>query len=84
METKVGVKEFRAKLPTYLEANAPVTITRHGEIIGYYIPAQRRPDRTELTALKEAAAKMNTMLTESGVSDDEIVAEFKALRSAKR
>lgn len=80
METKIGVKEFRANLPMYLDAKSPVTITRHGETIGYYIPA--RQDRTELTALKEAAAKMNAMLTESGVSDDEIVAEFKALRSA--
>lgn len=83
METKVGVKEFRAKLPAYLEAMSPVTITRHGETIGYYIPARRHQDQAELTALKEAAAKLNAMLTEHGVSDDEIVAEFKALRSAK-
>jgi hypothetical protein len=36
METKVGVKEFRANLPSYLESMSPIAITRHGETIGYY------------------------------------------------
>ena len=43
MEIKVGVKEFRAHLPSYLDSMSPIAITRHGETIGYYIPT--RPSR---------------------------------------
>jgi len=48
METKVGVKEFRAHLLSYLESVFPIAITRHGETIGYYIPAHpwSQPGRT--------------------------------------
>lgn len=31
METKVGVKEFRAHLPAYLDSVSPIAITRHGK-----------------------------------------------------
>lgn len=41
MEIRVGVREFHANLPTYLESVSPVAITRHGETIGYYIPTRR-------------------------------------------
>ncbi len=84
MEIKVGVKEFRAKLPSYLDAMSPVAITRHGETIGYYIPARRGRTQAELDALKEAAAMLEAMLAAKGVSEDELVAEFKARRAADK
>ena len=44
METlKVGIREFREKLASYLlETDVPVPIPRHGDTIGYYIPARRK------------------------------------------
>ena len=40
---KVGMREFRDKLATYLlESDSPVTITRHGDTVGYFIPARRK------------------------------------------
>ena len=40
---KVGIREFREKLATYLlETEVPVAITRHGDTIGYYISARRK------------------------------------------
>ena len=44
METlKVGIREFRDKLASYLlESDVPVAITRHGDTVGYYIPARRK------------------------------------------
>ena len=82
MDIKVGVKEFREKLPSYLDARSPVAITRHGETIGYYIPARQERPTAELDALKEASAKLDRMLADKGVSEDELVAEFKARRAA--
>jgi antitoxin (DNA-binding transcriptional repressor) of toxin-antitoxin stability system len=84
METKVGVKEFRANLPSYLESTLPLAITRHGETIGYYIPARRDRNQAELDALKMAAEKLSTMMAALNVSEDEIVAEFKAQRLAAK
>jgi hypothetical protein len=84
METKVGVKEFRANLPSYLESTAPLAITRHGKTIGYYIPARRDRNQAELDALKMAADKLSTMMAALNVSEDEIVAKFKAQRLAAK
>jgi antitoxin (DNA-binding transcriptional repressor) of toxin-antitoxin stability system len=84
METKVGVKEFRANLPSYLESVSPIAITRHGETIGYYIPARPGRNQTELDALKHAAAKLEAMMSALRVSEDAIVAEFKTRRATDK
>jgi PHD/YefM family antitoxin component YafN of YafNO toxin-antitoxin module len=82
METlRVGIREFRDKLATYLlESDAPVAITRHGDTIGYYIPA--RPKRTDAdrAALKEATAKWQEILAGHGMSEDELLGDFKEWR----
>ncbi|TAL42299.1 MAG: type II toxin-antitoxin system Phd/YefM family antitoxin [Methylovulum sp.] len=84
METKVGVKEFRAHLPSYLESVSPIAITRHGETIGYYIPARQGRNQAELDALKQAAAKLEAMMSDLGASEDDIVADFKARRATDK
>ena len=38
---KIGIREFRENLAGYLESGTPLVITRHGETVGFYIPAQR-------------------------------------------
>jgi PHD/YefM family antitoxin component YafN of YafNO toxin-antitoxin module len=81
----VGIREFRENLAEYLlESNAPVAITRHGDTIGYFIPARRKRSEAERTALKEAAAQLDALLAAKGVTEDELVADFKRWRAAKR
>ncbi|MBV9678281.1 MAG: prevent-host-death protein [Acidobacteriaceae bacterium] len=80
--TKVGVREFRDKLAYFLEAKTPVAITRHGETVGLYIPTRRRTSNRDLTALKAAAAQVDAMLEAAGISEDELVEDFKRLRKA--
>jgi len=81
---KVGIREFREKLASYmLESDAPVAITRHGETVGYYIPARRKRSDTERTALKEAASQLQKMLKAAGVSEEEIVADFRRSRAGR-
>ena len=84
METKVGVKEFRAKLLSYLESPSPLGITRHGETIGYYIPTRHGRNQLELDALKEAASKLEHLMSTLNVSEDDIVDDFKRRRRAVR
>lgn len=81
----VGIREFRENLAAYLlESDAPVAITRHGDTIGYYIPARRKRTDTERTALKEAAAQLDELLAAKGLNEDELVADFKRWRAGKR
>ena len=82
---KVGIREFREKLASYLlESEAPVAITRHGDTVGYYIPARRKRSVADLAALKEAASRLQEVLRAEGVSEDEILKDFKAWRVSRR
>lgn len=78
---KVGIREFREHLQQYLTTTSPVAVTRHGETIGFYIPARhQRPDEAQLDALKQAAEKLEQLLFTSGVTEDELYAEYRTLR----
>ena len=82
---KVGIRDFRKNLATYLlESDAPVAITRHGDTVGYFIPARRKRSEAERMALKEAAAQLDALLASKGISEEEIVADFKRWRTGKR
>lgn len=81
--TKVSIREFRSHLAQYAGASSPVVITRHGETIGYYIPAKPSPDKAEIDALKEAASRLDALLAEAGVSEEEMLTEFRKLRGNK-
>jgi PHD/YefM family antitoxin component YafN of YafNO toxin-antitoxin module len=82
---KVGIREFREKLAAYLlESEVPVAITRHGDTVGYYIPARRKRSTDERAALKEAAARLQQMLRAEGISEEEILKDFKTWRAGRR
>jgi hypothetical protein len=81
--TKVGIREFRENLASYLESKAPVAITRHGATIGIYFPTRPAPDRADLEALRVAGEKMQELIAAAGTTENEIVADFKQLRRKK-
>lgn len=78
---KVGIREFREKLAAYLlESEEAVAITRHGDTVGYYIPARRKRTESERATLKEAASRLQRALAAEGISEDEIIRDFKRWR----
>jgi hypothetical protein len=81
---KVGIREFRERIASFLESDTPVAVTRHGETLGVFIPTRRKlPKTADLADLKAAADRLAEALT--GVDEEEVVAEFKHLRrTAKR
>lgn len=83
MSTTVGVREFRQGLAEFIDQAEPVTITRHGQTVGLFIPV-RRDRRADVAAYAEAAKKANALLTEWVTTEDEVVAEFDALRRAEQ
>lgn len=81
---KIGIREFRQHLPQYLLASLPVAITRHGETVGYYIPTRHHPEQAELDALKQAAKKLEKLLLSHGVTEDELLSEFRKLKEKEK
>lgn len=82
--TKVGIREFRENLANYLESKTPVAITRHGSTIGIYVPTQPKPSQVDLDALRVAGERVQELIAAAGTTEDDIVADFKKARRARR
>lgn len=83
METSsVGIREFRAALAEYIDGDTPVTVTRHGQTVGLFVPL-RRPSAEDLKRLEAAAAKFRKAMPLSDDDVEEMVADFDALRRGK-
>ncbi len=81
---KIGMREFREKLAGYLEAGTPLAITRRGETLGFYIPAQKRDRRAQLEAMRAAAKELDAMIAAWGATEEELMAEYRQVRRAAR
>jgi hypothetical protein len=77
---KVGIREFRSDMAGYIASSTPVAVTRHGHTIGYFIPTQGQVD-ADLVALKKASKTLEKLISAQGVNVDEVIADFKAIRS---
>ena len=76
---KVGVREFRERIATFLESDSPIAVTKRGETLGVYVPTRRKhPKTADISELKAAADRLATALAD--VDEQELVAEFKELR----
>lgn len=73
----VGVREFRDHASGYLSGDEPLTVRRHGRVLGFYLPVKQRSDREEIeTALREARESLAVLRQESGLSEEELVEEL--------
>ena len=80
---KVGVREFRDRIASFLESDTPVAVTRRGETLGIYVPTRRkRPRAADISELKAAADRLAAAL--ANVDEEELVAEFKQLRRKRK
>jgi len=77
--TKVGIREFRSDLAEYIASNTPVAVTRHGQTVGYFIPAQGNLE-ADFAALKKASKALDKLLQAQTVDIEVVVADFKAAR----
>ena len=63
---KIGTRKSRENLAGYLEAGKPLAITRPGETLGFYIPAQKKSRKAEVDAMRVAAKELNAMIAPWG------------------
>ena len=81
---RIGIREFRENLAGYLESDQPLAITRHGETLGFYIPAQRRNRKAELQAMRAAARDLDELIASWGATEDELMNEYKQIQRSAR
>ncbi len=79
MAETVGIREFRAGLAEYISAGTPVAVTRHGQIVGWFIPTPTSRE-AGVASLRRAAETLDSLLAEQGVDVDQLADEFKAAR----
>ena len=78
--TKVGIREFRAGLSSFVDSDEPVAVTRHGSTVGYFIPVKE--DRAaDVAALKAAGEKLDALLSLTEGEVDAAIEDFTTLRS---
>jgi hypothetical protein len=74
---RVGIRKFRENFATFLGGfDKPVAITRHGDTVGYYIPARPRRSEDEKAGLTQAVARLHEVLVANGISREEIIKEL--------
>jgi antitoxin (DNA-binding transcriptional repressor) of toxin-antitoxin stability system len=78
----VGIREFRAALAEYIDADMPVTVTRHGQAVGLFVPL-RRPSDEDVQRLKKTAANFRKAMPLSDPEVENMVADFNALRRGR-
>jgi antitoxin (DNA-binding transcriptional repressor) of toxin-antitoxin stability system len=84
MGLRIGIRELRDKLASYMESTVPIEVTRHGQTVGFYIPVPRCPGKGERDALVEAGHRMQAELARLGLTEDELVADFMRRRKTRR
>ena len=82
--TKVGIREFRENLSSYLESKTPVAVTWHGTTIGIFVPTRPKPTKVDLEAFLVAGEKLDALIRAAGTSEDELMKDFKQLRREER
>jgi PHD/YefM family antitoxin component YafN of YafNO toxin-antitoxin module len=76
---------FARSSPNYLlQSDKTLAITRHGDNVGYYLPARRKRSEAERSALRQAAARLQEMLAAERLTEDEMVRDFKRWRAGRR
>ena len=80
--TKVGIREFRSGLAEFIASETTVAITRHGQTVGYFIPAHGQAE-ADIAALKRASAELDRLLGAHAVDPEAIAVEFKVARKAR-
>jgi antitoxin (DNA-binding transcriptional repressor) of toxin-antitoxin stability system len=78
----VGIREFRATLAEVIDADTPVTVTRHGQAVGLFVPL-RRPSAEDLQRLKTATANFRKAMPLTEGEVEEMAADFDALRRGR-
>ena len=78
----LAIESQTQEIMASLEQTEPVAILRNGVVTGYYVPVM--PAHEDTQAIRLAAQNMQEWLEARGISEDELIADFKTLRKSHR
>jgi len=76
----VGVREFKDQATSMMSAGETLVIERHGKPIGFFVPVEAKDRRAGRAALGRLGTAIEAVLTEAGLSEDELVGELSGRR----
>ena len=86
MIQEISTRAFRDDLAQYLDSHDTLAITRHGQVVGYYVPARDRSSIEEqIRIFQNGAARLQAALATKGFTDADLEAvleEFQSRSSA--
>lgn len=71
----VGVREFRDHATSYLSGPDPVAVSKHGHVIGFYIPVERDREQAK-RAVEQLGHSVEKILEETGMNEEELAQLF--------
>jgi hypothetical protein len=77
-ETKlkeVGIREFRDHATLHLSGSEPIAVTKHGHIIGIYVPLKRDEEKVR-RAWERFDETIEHILQETGMTRDDLADLF--------
>ena len=79
---KIGLREFESDLEKYISVNEPVAVMNRGQTVGYFLPTHKKLE--QIKSLKIAAEKLDRLLIDKGITEDELVEEFRQLQQEEK
>ena len=72
----IGVREFRDQATSLMASGETLVIERRGEPIGFFVPIAAKDRAAGREALGRLGDAVNDVLTQAGLTEDELVREL--------
>lgn len=72
----VGVREFRDRATQLIASGETLVVEKHGEPVGFFVPIVAKDRRAGAAALDRLGETVRGVLTKTGLTEDDFVAEF--------
>ena len=72
----VGVREFRDRATQLIASGETLVVEKHGKPVGFFVPIVAKDRRAGVAALDRLGETVRGVLAKTGLTEDELVAEF--------
>ena len=72
----VEVREFRDHAAQLIASGETLVVEKHGQPVGFFVPVVAKDRRAGAEALDRLGEAVHGMLATTGLSEDDLVAEF--------
>lgn len=80
------IRQFRDHATSLLKQEEPIIVTRHGKIVGFFLPAggENLPLEIKKELFATLTDEIRSTMKERGLAEDAILADFEKTRKTRR